>query len=88
MRSLSMRIANPHLIPKKSRFGYPTKKIKIKTKSNIVCETTSKIETDQAIKPDQESTSLLAQVDSSNIPKPKKADKLIIIEEDSKSFTK
>lgn len=30
MRSLSMRIANPHLITKKSKFIYPTKKFKIK----------------------------------------------------------
>ena len=32
MRSLSMRIANPHLLTKKSRFiSYPTKKSKDKT---------------------------------------------------------
>ena len=32
MRSLSMRIANPHLLTKKSRFiSYPTKKAKDKT---------------------------------------------------------
>ena len=33
MRSLSMRIANPYFIPKKSKFGNPTKKSKIKTKN-------------------------------------------------------
>jgi hypothetical protein len=34
MRSLSMRIANPHLVPKKNRFlTYPTKKIKSKPKT-------------------------------------------------------
>ena len=35
MRSLSMRIANPHLIPKKhGRFGYQTKKIKLNKNRN------------------------------------------------------
>jgi hypothetical protein len=34
MRSLSMRIANPHLIPKKHRFGYQTKKKTNKNKNN------------------------------------------------------
>ena len=86
MRSLSMRIANPHLIPKKSRFGYPTKKLKIKTKSNLLSDA-NKIENDPVTRPDQESSSLL-QAEMCVVPKPKKSDKLVVIEEDSKSFNK
>ena len=37
MRSLSMRIANPHLLTKKSRFiSYPTKKNKDKLKTKFL----------------------------------------------------
>ena len=78
MRSLSMRIANPHLITKKSKFGYPTKKFKAK-KSNL--EITQKIDND-TVRQDQETSSLLVHPDSVLIKK--KA--LIAIEEDSKSF--
>jgi hypothetical protein len=78
MRSLSMRIANPHLITKKSKFGYPTKKFKAK-KSNL--ELTPKIENDLA-RQDQESSSLLVPPDSVLIKKRA----LIAIEEDSKSY--
>jgi hypothetical protein len=38
MRSLSMRIANPHLIPKKTRFGYQTKKTKINKSRNVTSD--------------------------------------------------
>jgi hypothetical protein len=38
MRSLSMRIANPHLIPKKTRFGYQTKKAKVNKNRNVNSE--------------------------------------------------
>jgi hypothetical protein len=79
MRSLSMRIANPHLT-KKSKFGYPTKKFKAK-KSNL--ELTPKLE-NETTKQDQESSSLLVPPDSALIKKRA----LIVIEEDSKSFTK
>ena len=80
MRSLSMRIANPHLITKKSKFGYPTKKFKAR-KTNV--ESPSKLENDA--RPDQESSTLLITHPDSGLLK-KKA--LVVIEEDSKSFTK
>jgi len=52
MRSLSMRIANPHLIPKKSRFSYPTRKSKAKTK-------TLDIEISRTLSPEPELQSLM-----------------------------
>lgn len=81
MRSLSMRIANPHLITKKSKFGYPTKKFKAK-KTNF--EAASKFENEQTVNPPAESIALLTPTDSSLLKKKT----LIVIEEDSKSFTK
>lgn len=38
MRSLSMRIANPHLLQKKSRFGYQNKKSKFYKSKNLPSE--------------------------------------------------
>ena len=38
MRTLSMRIANPYFIPKKSRFGNPAKKNKFKNRTFLASE--------------------------------------------------
>jgi hypothetical protein len=80
MRSLSMRIANPHLIPKKHKFGYPTKKSKIHKSKNLASENEiSKIMSHEA-----ELQSLIV-TDSSQSVKPKK---LIPIEADQPSKVK
>ena len=49
MRSLSMRIANLHLLTKKSKFiAYPTKKMKSsKTKNFLLSETVNLTQADQ-----------------------------------------
>lgn len=72
MRSLSMRIANPHLIPKKSRFGYQTKKSKLLKNKNLLSEA----EVSKAIEPEMQS--LMTSDAQSKVKK----DKLVAIEED------
>lgn len=71
MRSLSMRIANPHLLQKKSRFGYQNKKSKFYKSKNAPSENEiSKVLSNH----DVESQSFL-NTDTS------KAKKLVTIEE-------
>jgi hypothetical protein len=67
MRSLSMRIANPHLIPKKSRFSYPTRKSKSKAKMIDV-------EISRTLSPEPELQSLM--VAESQHFKPKKSENI------------
>nr|QVK45731.1 G protein-coupled receptor [Proales similis] len=63
MRSLSMRIANPHLIPKKSRFGYPARKSKVKSKNTAISDS----EMSRVISPESEFHSLIVSESQHNI---------------------
>ena len=75
MRSLSMRIANPHLLTKKSRFiSYPTKKTKLTKSKNAL---TSEGDLSKVVAPEPELQTLI------ETQKGKKNEKLKPIEEDS-----
>ncbi len=76
MRSLSMRIANPYFIPKKSRFGNPNKKSKIKAKNFHEVEL-SKINTIT----EPESATQLEGPQSTKLPKKLDTSKLLTVDE-------